>query len=141
MADFLTKKQRSALMSSIKGKGNKDTELALMRLLRRHRITGWRNQTVFGKPDFVFPKARLALFVDGCFWHGCPKHGNTPANNRAFWKKKMAANKARDRRVNRILRRDGWRVVRIWEHDLAKRGEVCVRRIQAATNSSRSAST
>lgn len=142
MADFLTKKQRSALMSSIKGKGNKDTELALMRLLRRHRITGWRrNQTVFGKPDFVFPKARLALFVDGCFWHGCPKHGNNPANNRAFWKKKMAANKARDRRVNRILRRDGWRVVRIWEHDLAKRGEVCVRRIQAATNSSRSAST
>ena len=142
MPDVFSKAKRSEVMSRIRGRGNKDTELALMKLLRSHHITGWRrNQNVFGKPDFVFPKARLALFVDGCFWHGCPKHGNTPANNRAFWKKKMAANKARDRRVNRILRRDGWRVVRIWEHDLAKRGEVCVRRIQAATNSSRSAST
>lgn len=142
MADFLTKKQRSALMASIKGKGNKDTELALMEILRRHHITGWRrNQKVFGRPDFVFWRVRCALFVDGCFWHGCPKHCNTPAGNRPFWKKKLAANKARDCRVNRELRKLGWRVVRIWEHDLAKRGEVCVRRIQAATNSSRSALT
>jgi DNA mismatch endonuclease (patch repair protein) len=72
------------------------------------------------------------VFVGGCFWHGCPKHSNMPANNRAFWKKKMAANKARDRRVNRTLRKEGWRVVRIWEHDLAKRSEACIRRIQAS---------
>jgi DNA mismatch endonuclease (patch repair protein) len=67
------------------------------------------------KPDFVFRQVRLAVFVDGCFWHGCPKHATKPANNRAFWKKKLAGNKTRDRVVNRILRRAGWRVIRIWE--------------------------
>lgn len=99
MADVFTKAKRSEVMSRIRGRGNKDTELALMKLLRRHHINGWRrNQSVFGKPDFVFPKAQLALFVDGCFWHCCPKHCITPANNRAFWKEKLAANKARDHR-------------------------------------------
>lgn len=140
MADVFTKAKRSAVMSRIRGRGNKDTELALITLLRRHRVTGWRrNQNVFGKPDFLFRRNRLALFVDGCFWHGCPKHCKIPAGNRAFWKKKFTANKTRDRRVNRELRKLGWRVIRIWEHDLAKRGEACIRKIQAATNSSRSA--
>jgi DNA mismatch endonuclease (patch repair protein) len=131
--DVFTKAKRSEVMSRIRGQGNKDTELALMKLFRRHDIAGWRRRhPIFGKPDFVFPKRRLAVFVDGCFWHGCPKHANLPANNRAFWKKKMAANKARDRQVNRTLRNAGWRVVRIWEHDLARRSEVCIRRVQAA---------
>ena len=72
------------------------------------------------RPDFVFRKQRTAIFVDGCFWHGCPKHATKPANNRAFWKKKLAGNKTRDRVVNRTLRRSGWRVVRIWEHQLSR---------------------
>jgi DNA mismatch endonuclease (patch repair protein) len=132
MPDVFTKAKRSEVMSRIRGRGNKDTELALMKLLRRHHVTGWRrNQNVFGKPDFVFWQVRLALFVDGCFWHGCPKHCNTPANNRAFWKTKLAANQARDRRVNRELRKLGWRVVRIWEHDL-KRPDQTIRRISHA---------
>ena len=140
MPDVFTKAKRSAVMSRIRGRGNKDTELALMKLLRQHGITGWRrNQNVFGKPDFLFRRNRLALFVDGCFWHGCHKHCKIPAGNRAFWKKKFTANKTRDRRVNRELRKLGWRVVRIWEHDLAKRGAACIRKIQAATNSSHSA--
>lgn len=66
---------------------------------------------------------KLAVFVDGCFWHSCPKHRTKPANNAAFWRKKLAANKARDRRVTRTLRRMGWRVLRIWEHELARRNE------------------
>jgi DNA mismatch endonuclease, patch repair protein len=141
MRDVFTKAKRSAVMSRIRGRGNKDTELALMKLFRQHGITGWRrNQKVFGKPDFLFRRNRLAIFVDGCFWHGCPRHYKIPIGNRAFWKKKFAANKARDRRVNRALRRIGWQVVRIWEHDLAKRNVACVRKIQAATNSSRSVS-
>ncbi len=95
------------------------TELALVRVFRAHRITGWRrHQPVFGKPDFVFLKLRLALFVDGCFWHGCPKHGTKPRNNAAFWRKKFAANTRRDRLVTRTLRKNGWRVLRIWEHTL-----------------------
>jgi len=133
MPDVFTQAKRSEVMSRIRGHGNKDTELALMILFRRHGITGWRRRLpVFGKPDFVFPKQRVTVFVDGCFWHACPKHSTKPRNNAAFWAKKLAANQARERRVNRTLCQSGWRVVRIWEHDLAKRGEACIRRIRAA---------
>ena len=81
------------------------------------------------RPDFVFRKERLAVFVDGCFWHGCPKHGTQPKGNGAFWRKKFATNIARDHRVNRALRAGGWRVVRIWECALKKRPLKCVERI------------
>lgn len=124
---------RSELMSRIRSRGNKKTELALVALLRANKIKGWRrHQPLPGCPDFLFPKHRLAVFVDGCFWHACPKHCKKPTGNRPFWEKKFAANKARDRRVNHTLRKAGWRVVRVWEHDLAKRGEACVRRIKLA---------
>ena len=80
-------------MSRIRGRGNEETELVLAGLFRKHRVTGWRrNQPVFGKPDFVFTMQRVAVFVDGCFWHACPKHSNMPTNNRAFWRKKLTAN-------------------------------------------------
>jgi DNA mismatch endonuclease (patch repair protein) len=85
-----------------------------------------------GTPDFAFPKNRVAVFVDGCFWHGCPRHASFPATRRDFWLKKFAANKARDRRVNRELRKRGWRVLRLWEHELSKLGMVSLRRIQIA---------
>lgn len=124
MADVFTPAKRSQVMSRIRGNGNKDTELALIAIMRRNGITGWRrNQPVFGKPDFVFRKQRLAVFVDGCFWHGCPKHANVPVNNREFWQTKLDANRSRDRRVDVVLRRRGWLVLRIWEHDLNKRSE------------------
>ncbi len=128
MPDVFTKAKRSEVMSRIRGRGNKDTELALIQIFRTHRITGWRrNQLLFGKPDFVFPKHRVAVFVDGCFWHACPRHANLPAGNRAFWRKKFTANKTRDRLVTRELRRRGWRVVRIWEHDLRTPPRVLMR--------------
>ena len=121
-------------MSRVRGRGNKATELALVELFRRHRIIGWRRHpAVFGKPDFIFRGLRLALFVDGCFWHGCPKHATTPASNRAFWRRKFAANKTRDRLVTRTLRQRGWRVLRIWEHELARKNEArLLRRIRVA---------
>jgi DNA mismatch endonuclease (patch repair protein) len=128
MADIWSKRKRSEVMSKVRSRGNKDTELALMKLLRVHRITGWRRHLKLpGTPDFVFPKRRLAVFVDGCFWHGCPKHATFPATRRAFWQKKFATNKARDRRVNRELRKLGWRVLRIWEHELRKPKHCIVR--------------
>jgi len=108
-------------MSRIKGKENKDTELVMIQILRKHHISGWRrNQVVLGKPDFIFPNQKIALFVDGCFWHGCPKpkHSNMPRNNQEFWAKKLQTNKARDKFVNRELRRMGWNVVPVWEHEL-----------------------
>jgi DNA mismatch endonuclease (patch repair protein) len=119
MPDVFTKAKRSEVMSRIRGRGNKDTELALAKLLRAAGITGWcRHVALLGKPDFTFRKARVVIFVDGCFWHACPKHATMPASNRAFWQKKLTGNQTRDRLVTRTLRKDGWRVVRIWEHEL-----------------------
>lgn len=149
MPDVFSKAKRAAVMARIRSRGNWDTELALAALLRRHRLGGWRRQVVIRspksevrsfkvRPDFVFPQERVAVFVDGCFWHGCPRHSpptrwlrkssmpeaSRPARGRPartgkrFWREKLAANRARDRAVNRALRAAGWRVVRIWEHEL-----------------------
>jgi DNA mismatch endonuclease, patch repair protein len=132
VADVFSTRKRSQVMSRIRSRGNKDTELVLAELFRRQRITGWRrNQRIFGKPDFVFPKLKLAVFVDGCFWHRCPIHGTQPKVNRSFWKKKFACNQARAWLVNRTLRLAGWCVLRIWEHELARTNEArLLRRIQ-----------
>ena len=134
MTDVFTKSKRSEVMSRIRGRGNKDTEVALAKLLRANGITGWRrHQPVFGKPDFIFRKVRLAVFVDGCFWHGCPRHASIPKSNGAFWRRKLAANKARDRLVTRTLRARGWHVLRIWEHELARKNEArLMRRVRDA---------
>jgi DNA mismatch endonuclease (patch repair protein) len=125
---------RSQMMSRIRGRGNKDTELALAKLFRRHSIKGWRrNQPLFGKPDFIFPKFRLAVFVDGCFWHSCPKHGTRPKSNRSYWHCKLSRNKSRDKLVNRKLQKLGWRVFRIWQHEFARQNESCLlRRLERA---------
>lgn len=134
MSDVFSKEKRSEVMSRIRGHGNRDTELALIRIFHKYKIVGWRrHQKVFGNPDFVFPKIHLLIFVDGCFWHMCPKHFKNPETNRQFWKKKLEANKKRDMRVNRELRKNGWRIIRIWEHDLVlKRYPIVAARIQKA---------
>ncbi len=125
MTDVFTKAKRSEVMSRIRGRGNKETEVALAKSLRRHHITGWRRGLpIYGKPDFVFPRSRLAVFVDGCLWHCCPKHSTQPANNRAFWRKKLQANRRRDRLVNWTLRAQDWKVLRIWEHELKEESKV-----------------
>lgn len=124
MADIWTKAKRSDVMSRIKGSGNKETELKLMTFFWLHGVTGWRRRSpIFGKPDFVFPKLKLAVFVDGCFWHGCPIHATQPKQNAEFWREKIERNKARDRLVTRTLKAKGWRVLRIWEHELKKKNE------------------
>ena len=122
MPDIFTKAKRSAVMAAIRGSGNAATELRMMALLRAHRITGWRRgQRVFGKPDFVFRCERVAVFVDGCFWHGCPRHATQPQTRAAYWAAKFARNQARDREVTRTLRRAGWTVLRVWECALARK--------------------
>ena len=125
MADVLNKVERSQVMAAIKSKGNKDTELKLIAIFRERGIAGWRrNQELPGKPDFVFRRERLALFVDGCFWHGCRWHCRMPKSRKNFWTPKIARNKARDREVGRLLRKRFWRVLRIWEHSLAQPDKV-----------------
>ena len=138
MPDIFTKRKRSDVMSRIRSTGNKGTELRLIQIFRANGIPGWRRGRVIrgqksegrdrGKafsvrPDFVFPKLKTALFVDGCFWHGCPRHATWPKTRAAFWKNKIEGNQARDRRVNSALRRLGWHVLRIWEHELKLRDE------------------
>jgi len=124
---------RSELMSRVRGRGNKSTEEKLVLLLRRAGIKGWRRHIKLpGTPDFAFPKLRLALFVDGCFWHGCPRCYTRPRSNRAFWDAKLLDNVARDRRVTRKLRQKGWRVIRIWAHSLRINEAAVLRRIAKA---------
>jgi len=119
--DIFTKEKRSDVMSKIRSKGNKETELRLMELLQERGIRGWkRGSKITGHPDFVFPRARLAVFVDGCFWHGCPKHCRLPSTRKKFWHGKIATNKKRDRDVTRALKEQGWNVLRIWSHALKK---------------------
>ncbi|MFA6564123.1 MAG: very short patch repair endonuclease [Verrucomicrobiia bacterium] len=106
-------------MAAIRSHGNKDTELKLAAIFRAHRITGWRRQqSLPGKPDFVFRKQRLAVFVDGCFWHGCHWHCRMPQAHRPYWTRKIARNKKRDKTVTQLLRQAGWSVLRFWEHSL-----------------------
>jgi DNA mismatch endonuclease (patch repair protein) len=124
MADVFSATKRSEIMSRVRGRGNKATELALVIFLRRHGIVGWRRHVhLFGSPDFVFVKGRVAVFVDGCFWHGCAKHASLPMSNQVFWAAKLARNKARDRLVMRTLRQRGWHVVRVWQHELSPKNE------------------
>lgn len=106
-------------MAAVRSRGNASTELRLISLLKAARIKGWRRGSLLpGRPDFVFPTQRVAIFVDGCFWHCCPKHKSLPATGRSAWEAKLAANQKRDRIVSRTLRVRGWNVIRIWEHDL-----------------------
>ena len=132
MTDVFSVRKRSDIMSRVRGEGNRATEMAMVVLFGRHGITGWRRHaSVFGKPDFVFPRHRLAIFVDGCFWHACPLHRTPPTTNVAFWREKLARNRARDRLVTRTLKRQGWRVLRAWQHELTRRNEQnLVRRIR-----------
>jgi DNA mismatch endonuclease (patch repair protein) len=122
---------RSALMAAIRGRGNRSTELALRMGLVRSRVTGWllHPQLVPGKPDFFFPSGSLAVFVDGCFWHGCPRCGHRVSTRSLYWQMKLARNAERDKSVNRKLRALGYTVLRFWEHDIKKDVNRCVHTI------------
>jgi len=107
-------------MSAIRGKNARSTERVLRLALMRAGITGWRLHAneLKGNPDIYFPKEKIAIFVDGCFWHFCPKCGHIPSTRRTFWRAKIERNRARDRRVKAALEKLGIRTVRVWEHEL-----------------------
>ena len=115
-------------MALVRGRGNKSTEIRLALILRKMKASGWRRHLPLpGRPDFAFLKSRIVIFVDGCFWHGCPKCYRRPKSNISFWQRKVAQNMRRDRSVGRQLRIDGWKVVRIWEHELGRENRVVSR--------------
>ena len=109
-------------MAAIRSRGNQTTEIAFSKLLRANEITGWRRHSrrVFGVPDFIFQKEKVAIFIDGCFWHGCPRCKTQPKTNAKYWKLKIANNQKRDKEVKKQLIRDGWKVFRFWEHEIKK---------------------
>src|SRR5271156_6607209 len=108
-------------MGQSKSRGSKSTEQKFRAHLIRSGVNGWKlghRSGLVGSPDIVFDKARLAIFLDGCFWHGCRRCRSVPVANRAFWLTKITRNKTRDHQVRRALRAGGWRVMRVWEHEL-----------------------
>lgn len=117
MADVMTPEQRSRCMARIRGKDT-GPEVIIRKMLwslgHRYRI----NYRLPGTPDIVFPGRRLAVFMDGCFWHRCPLHYQAPATNPGFWEAKIAGNVRRDREVDARLATAGWSVLRFWEHEV-----------------------
>jgi DNA mismatch endonuclease (patch repair protein) len=135
MSDVFSTDKRSQIMAAVRGRGNRSTEGRFRRLLEEALLEGWREhpKDVYGSPDFVFDAERVAIFVDGCFWHGCGLCRNIPASNAEFWSRKIEATKARDELVNRELAESGWRVARFWEHELKKKNlEAALAKLQAA---------
>jgi len=121
MTDSFSQEKRSQIMRANRGKRNKSTEMKLIDLFREHRIKGWRrNYSAPGSPDFVFLRAKIAVFADGCFWHGHDCRNTKPATNHEFWEKKIKRNKERDCKVDTVLISKGWQVIRIWECEIKK---------------------
>lgn len=119
MADIFDKEKRSKIMSAIRSKRNRTTELKLIEIFKQNRIIGWRrNYKVKGHPDFVFLDKKVAIFVDGCFWHGHDCRNTRPADNAEFWQKKRERNIAHDEEITLLFESRGWTVIRIWECEL-----------------------
>jgi DNA mismatch endonuclease, patch repair protein len=115
--DVLTPEQRSFCMSRIRGNGT-SPELSLKEACEQLGLEPSQQALLAGKPDLIFPKSNVAVFIDGCFWHGCPAHYSAPSQRQQFWQRKLFANQLRDRSVTEELTEAGWLIIRIWEHDL-----------------------
>lgn len=134
MVDNMSKENRSKTMSRIRSKGNASTELKMVQLLDKNKIQGWqRDYKLLGKPDFVFENERIAVFIDGCFWHGCPKCFQMPKSNTEYWQEKIHKNKLRAKKVNKELELQGWKVLRFWEHSF-KRPTYIIKKIIKSLN-------
>lgn len=131
MSDVLTAAQRRYCMSRIRGKDTKP-ETVLRSTLWRHGLRYRVKNKLPGRPDIVFSGRNTVVFIDGCFWHMCPQHFSMPEKNRVFWKKKLRRNVARDREVSASLKKLGWKVIRIWEHEIVDHLERCVVRVRKA---------
>lgn len=136
MVDHVSKDVRSKIMSLVRSKGNRTTEVVLGRLLWAVGLRGYRKQwPVDGRPDFAWPDLQIAVFVDGCFWHGCTRCKYLPRSHKKFWRDKIENNQRRDRRVSRRLRRAGWCVIRVRECSVTAAGTI--RRIAKAVRERR----
>ncbi|KKQ34861.1 MAG: mismatch endonuclease, patch repair protein Vsr protein [Candidatus Nomurabacteria bacterium GW2011_GWB1_37_5] len=129
MADNFTRKKRSEIMSKILSKESK-IENFIGKILWSEGIRYRRNvRSMFGNPDFTIRKRKIVIFVDSCFWHGCIKHGTIPVSNRKFWKEKIERNKTRDKEVTKHYKKEKWKILRIWEHEIKKNPEKSTKKI------------
>jgi DNA mismatch endonuclease (patch repair protein) len=125
MSDIFDKEKRSAIMRRVKSSKNMSTELKLISIFKENYIKGWkRGSKLEGKPDFVFRDRKTAVFTDGCFWHGHACRNTKPKDNSCYWTLKITKNKERDKRVSKILKKKGWRVIRIWECELKNKNRM-----------------
>lgn len=122
MSDVFDKDKRSQIMRTVKSRNTKSTELAIVKLFKENHITGWRRTyKVKGHPDFVFLDKRIAIFVDGCFWHGHNCRNTIPEDHAEYWQRKRARNIQRDKQITENFEKRGWTVIRIWECELKKK--------------------
>ena len=126
MADNLTKEQRTKNMKAIKSQSALENKVskALWKMGFRFR----KNVNLFGKPDIALKKYKVVIFIDSCFWHGCPIHGNTPKSNKEYWEKKLERNKLRDIEVNNYYKENNWFILRIWEHEFKVNFEYAIQK-------------
>ena len=130
MTDTFTPMERSEIMRRIKGRDT-SAEILLRKSLWARGLRGYRIgvSTLPGRPDVAFARAKVAVFVDGCYWHGCPAHCRMPSSNRPYWERKIQRNMERDKAHVRALRKAGWRVIRLWEHQVRKNPLLAARRV------------
>ena len=122
MADVYSSEKRTEIMKTVKSRNTKSTELKLISIFKEHHIVGWRRTyPLIGKPDFVFTKKRIVVFVDGCFWHGHNCRNVTPSQHKEYWDAKREYNIQHDKMVTEILQKKNWTVIRIWECELKKK--------------------
>lgn len=128
MADTVDKITRSKIMSRIRNKETK-LELSFKKLLKGHRFS--YQPKIQGNPDFGIKKLKIAIFTDSCFWHKCPKHYRQPNSNKKYWIPKINRNVERAKEINRQLKKEGWKVIRLWEHDIKKNPKRCINKINS----------
>lgn len=127
--DIVSKEKRSEIMSSIKSKDS-EIEIDFRKLLWKSGLRYRKNVSKYlGKPDIVLKRHKTIIFIDSCFWHGCKKHCRIPSTRKKYWIDKISNNQKRDLRINRKYKKNGWRVIRIWEHNLKKQSEKTLKKV------------
>lgn len=117
--DRFSPAKRSQIMASVKSQGTKLEDFFAKELANQGVLFGQRNAgKLVGKPDFVFHRKKVVVFIDSCFWHGCKEHLRLPVANRTYWSVKIARNRKKDRQVTKFFKKEGWVILRIWEHSL-----------------------
>lgn len=139
--DNLTKEQRRKTMQSIRSKGTLPERLIMQELKRRKIYFAGYVDSIIGKPDIVFRRKKIAVFIDSDFWHGHPKRCIMPKTNIDYWSSKITRNRQRDKEVNNALRKAGWVVIRLWAYDVKHRFDKCINTILAALEKENRAAT